>query len=181
MKRKRRGLLLFQSFTVLITLLLLQPAVPTYACDCAVPDSATEALERADAVFTGKVIKLKKEKMELAALIMVSESWKGTEDSQVIVYTDSSSSCHFSFIEGEEYLLYPFEHDGKFRVINCGRSTVIKNAEEDLLELGAGSKATNTVQLEDDFKNEKIGLIMSLVVPIILILGVVFFRKRKKI
>lgn len=179
MKRKRKGLLLFQSFTVLIALLLLQPAVPTYACDCDVPDNATEALERADAVFTGKVIKLKKEKVEIAAIIAVSESWKGTKDSQVIVYTDRSSSCHFNFIEGEEYLLYPSKHDGKFKVISCGRSTVIKNAGEDLLELGAGSEPTNVVQLDDDLMDGKFGVILSFVLPIILVLGIFFFRKRK--
>lgn len=179
---KRKKLLLFFLCLSLFTLVVFYQPALTLACNCDVPDNATEALEGASAVFKGKVIKLKEETIDGekydVALISVSETWKGIEDSQVIVYTDWSS-CQFQFEEEKEYLLYPYKHNGKLIVINCGRSAEINYAQEDLLELGEGNEPTNTVQLEDDFKNGKSEILMSFLLLIILVSAVIVLRRKK--
>ncbi|MFE7064335.1 hypothetical protein ACFVAD_19580 [Sutcliffiella sp. NPDC057660] len=142
---------------ILVTVLsvLIYPAPTAMACDCDPPDTATEAMEVATAVFRGTVLKIHKnqtmsdgERYE-KVLFSVSESWKGMEDSQAIIYTDSSSSCTFGFQEGNEYLLYPYLRDGVMYIMDCGRSSDISLAEEDLKELGKGKEPTNIVDLED--------------------------------
>lgn len=182
---KRKKLVLLFSCLTLLTLVVLFQPVPASACDCDIPDNATEALEKATAVFKGTVIMLQEKSIfgekHNAALLSVSENWKGNEDSQVIVYTDWTS-CQFDFEEGKEYLLYPYEYNGKLKVINCGRSAEITNAQEDLIELGAGSKPTNIVQLEDKFQKETSILIMSvwlLVITLVVVTIIVLRRKMR--
>lgn len=154
-----RGGTLLLNLMILVTVLsvLIYPAPTAMACDCDPPDTATEAMEVATAVFRGTVIKIhKKQPMSDGerydkVLISVSESWKGMEDSQAIIYTHSSSSCTFAFQEGDEYLLYPYLRDGVMYIMDCGRSSDISLAEEDLEELGKGKEPTNIVDLEDGY------------------------------
>lgn len=142
---------------ILVTVLsvLIYPVPTAMACDCDPPDTATEAMEVATAVFRGTVIKIhKKQTMSDGerydkVLFSVSESWKGMEDSQAIIYTDSFSSCTFEFQVGNEYLLYPYGLDGKMFIMDCGRSSDISLAKDDLEELGEGKEPTNIVDLED--------------------------------
>lgn len=140
---------------VTVLLVLISPAPTAMACDCDYPDSATEAMEVAAAVFKGTVLKIHKnlsmsdgERYD-EVIFSVSESWKGMDDTQAIIYTESSSSCTFEFQVGNEYLLYPYSRDGVMYIMDCGRSSDISLAEEDLKELGKGKAPTNIVDLED--------------------------------
>ena len=87
------------------------------ACNCYIPDSALEAMESASAVIQGKVIDLTTESIDnekyYAALIEVSRIWKGTEDSQIIVYT-SWSSCQFEFEIGQAYRSHSQDYHTRF-------------------------------------------------------------------
>lgn len=145
------------------------------ACDCYVPETAHEAQEKADAVFKGKVLQLKKEKIEgetyNVALISVSETWKGIDDTQVTVFTDWTS-CQFDFEVGKEYLLYPNKLNGELRVIDCGRSVEIQFAANDLLQLGKGEDPTNMVQLEDEFQNNTFKTFIVLTLLIIMTVSI---------
>ncbi|MCA1321646.1 hypothetical protein LC085_17200 [Bacillus tianshenii] len=140
---------------VAVLSVLLSPAPAAMACDCDPPDSATEAMGVATAVFRGTVLKIHKNQTRSdgerydEVLFSVSESWKGMEDSQAKIYTDSSSSCTFDFQEGNEYLLYPYSREGVMYIMDCGRSSDILLAEDDLEELGMGTAPTNIVDLEE--------------------------------
>ncbi|HZG76690.1 MAG TPA: hypothetical protein VEZ72_12640 [Paenibacillus sp.] len=131
------------------------------ACSCFVPDSALEAMERADATIRGKVIDVKKRSIDNSmydvALFEVSRIWKGIEQSQVVLHT-SWSSCQFSFEIGQEYLLYPYEHEGRYHVINCGRNAEINHAEADLAALGEGRPPTEVVDLTAAFRTNGMNL-----------------------
>ncbi|QOY38082.1 hypothetical protein AWH56_011395 [Anaerobacillus isosaccharinicus] len=181
MVNKREKLLLFFSSLTLLTLVFFYQPALTSACNCDVPDNATEALDKANAVFKGKVIKLKEETIDGekydVALISVSETWKGIKNSQVKVYTDWTS-CQFELEEEKEYLLFPYKYHDRLIVINCGRSTEIKYAQEDLLELGEGNEPTIKVQLEDDFKNGKSVIKISFALLLIINLVLIFLRKK---
>lgn len=153
------------------------------ACDCMIPENANEAKDKAVAVFSGEVLQIKKERTNgesyQVALISVSEIWKGIEETQVLVYTDWASSCQFDFEVGEKYLLYPYENDGKLKVIDCGRSAEIRNASQDLLELGKGEKPNNTVQLDKEMRDSKLLFVSILLVLFISAIVFVYSRKRK--
>jgi hypothetical protein len=131
------------------------------------------------------VIELKEETIDgeryEAALISVSENWKGNEDSQVIVYTEWTS-CEFEFEEEKEYLLYPYDNNGMLKVINCGRNAEINNALEDLVELGEGNKPSNTVQLEAEFQKGGsgaiTGLLLLLLIPLVSV-PILLIRKKR--
>jgi hypothetical protein len=142
---------MFSLLLVVVTILVVQPQQAS-ACNCALPDNAVSAMEQASRVIQGKVISLREVKlsgneMMNVALIEVAKSWKGNVDSQVKIYT-SWTSCQFDFVVGEEYLLYPYENEGRLEVINCSRSAEISQAKQDLLELGDGSEPTNIVNYE---------------------------------
>jgi preprotein translocase subunit SecG len=165
---------------LIITFIIAQPGKAA-ACSCAFPDNATDAMEQASAVIQGKVLSIREETINKekynVALIQVEKSWKGNVDSQVKVYT-SWSSCQFDFIVDEEYLLYPYEHEGKLKVINCGRSAEISLAEADLITLGAGDIPTNIVDREGNSSNS-FTLWMYLVMAIIVIALYIILRTRK--
>ncbi|MDO3410483.1 hypothetical protein QWJ34_11995 [Saccharibacillus sp. CPCC 101409] len=114
---------------------------PALACDCDIPRNAAVGKERADAVFSGKVVEIEAGRRGQdgydAVKLDVKQSWKGIDGPQATVYTDWSS-CQFDFQPGGEYLLYTYEYDGRQNVTNCGRSGELAQAAEDVRELGAG-------------------------------------------
>lgn len=122
----------------------------TKACDCAVPKTATEALERASAVFTGKVLQIKQKNMNKeqydVVTLEVERVWKGIDQTQIVVYTQWSS-CQFKFEKGEEYLLYAYRSGDHLMVINCGRSAQLAAATQDLNELGIGQVPSQRVNV----------------------------------
>lgn len=136
-------ILLFISFTVC--------AFPStsYACKCVEPKSPTEELEESSAVFSGKVIdQLEKGRIQFI-LFEVKESWKGFNESQVIVETvDSSSSCGYEFEDGKEYMVYTNETDGHLEVSLCSRTDLLSAASEDIDELGKGEEPSEQVTLD---------------------------------
>lgn len=133
---------------LLMTLSVAFPIQKAAACSCLLPENAAEAKERAAATFTGTVRSIgefesDRKEAYYAATLSVNESWKGMDEPETVVYT-SWSSCQFDFEKGKTYLLYPYEHDGRYEVTNCGRSGEVTQANadvmKDLQELGAGTK-----------------------------------------
>ncbi|CAM4056562.1 hypothetical protein [Saccharibacillus endophyticus] len=131
-----------------MTLSVAFPVQKAAACSCLLPENAAEAKERSAATFTGTVqsigeFKSDRKEAYYAATLSVNESWKGMDEPETVVYT-SWSSCQFDFEKGKTYLLYPYEHDGRYEVTNCGRSGEVMQANadvmKDLQELGAGMK-----------------------------------------
>lgn len=163
--------LLFTIFNV------INPAT-VHACNCYIPDNAIESLGISDAVFTGKVKQISKKTMNgntyNAVLMEVGQIWKGIQESEVIVYT-TWSSCQFTFVVEEEYLLYAYEINGKLHVTNCGRSTTLTHATIDIQQLGEGQEPSIKVNLSTSL-NWYIVLIVTLVVIFALMM---FFKARK--
>ncbi|CAM3543244.1 MULTISPECIES: hypothetical protein [Saccharibacillus] len=139
---------------ILMSVNLFVPPGKALACSCSIPATADLATEKAAAVLTGTVIgigKFKDGRNEAydAVTLAVDESWKGVNEPEVVIYT-SWSSCQFDFEKGKRYLLYPYEHDGRYEVANCGRSGEIDpqnpenpenaRAAADLRQLGAGTQ-----------------------------------------
>jgi hypothetical protein len=73
-------------------------------------------------------------------IVEVDTAWKGIESSAVSVFTSShSSACGYAFKKGTSYLIYA-NSDDKKRLITtiCARTKGLKDAEEDVKELGEG-------------------------------------------
>ena len=116
------------------------------ACTCVPPKGPAEELQLAAAVFSGKVVEVRKHRQSedifagVEAVLRVERAWKGVEEATVSVFTSShSAACGYSFKEGRTYLVYAYKNaEGRLSTGICGRTRRLKDAGEDLKELGAG-------------------------------------------
>lgn len=160
------------------------------ACSCANLPSVEEEFERSKAVFSGKVVDIK-EKLSLkgyttkSILFEVTNTWKGVEQSQIIITTgQGGGDCGYNFIKGEEYLVYANEtimYGAKSLVSTiCNRTGVLSSSQEDLEILGEGQPSIEEVNLSGKHhRNQKyIWAIVAVAIGM-----VVFFilNKRKRL
>lgn len=127
------------------TSLFLLGANAAMACKCA-PTTPQQSLERANAVFSGKVIDVDKSSNPSEAnriTFEVSKVWKGTNKQKLVITTSSSSaSCGYSFQEGKEYLVYASTQDNKLQTGSCSGTKSLADARADLAALGRGETPT---------------------------------------
>lgn len=141
----RRGFAIVWSLLALVGLLLVSPR-PAHACSCIVPGSPQEEMARASAVLAGRVLQIDtaagavlSTADPIRVTMQVEKVWKGSADAtQVLVTSRDSASCGYSFVEGEEYLVYASVQDGALQVSLCSRTAPLANAGEDLTALGPG-------------------------------------------
>ena len=112
------------------------------ACSCneyGTPPCA--AYWRADAVFSGIIIDIKKPSHQPSgdlpkALLhfVIEESFRGVESPELDVATLSGTSCDIPFNKGERWLIYAYrdKSSGKLEIYPCTRITLLANADEDL-------------------------------------------------
>ncbi|HYO90079.1 MAG TPA: hypothetical protein VEQ40_00505 [Pyrinomonadaceae bacterium] len=131
---------------LMIIVFLLLSADAGYACTCVPPPSVAESLSQAGAVFSGKVLQVKRVKgseqdglWQVEVVFAVNTSWKGARQRVISVFTASqSAACGYSFMRGRTYLVYAGESQGKLATTICSRTKRLKDARLDLKELGAG-------------------------------------------
>ncbi len=127
----------------LVSLLVLAPAV-SQACRCRKPPEAKEALADSGAVFAGKVIAVEEVEGRKAVTLEVTTVWKGIAKAKVTIDTaNNSAACGFGFEKGEAYLVYCpklGEGEKKLNTNTCTRTKLLKEAKEDLEQIGAGMK-----------------------------------------
>jgi hypothetical protein len=104
------------------------------ACDCAWPGSPREELRRKDAVFSGEVTSINRERIEFK----VEKFWKGPRAKKVSIRYELSD-CTYLFVAGKKYLVYAF---GKeiLETDKCTRTKELDKASDDLKELGEGKE-----------------------------------------
>lgn len=116
------------------------------ACTCVGPRPVAESLAQASAVFSGKVLEIRRVKpdgqqmWDVEVVLAVNTSWKGARRKRVSVFTHSqSAACGYGFSRGRTYLMYAHAYgEGKLSTSICTRTKRLKDAREDLRELGAG-------------------------------------------
>ena len=129
----------------IIVVLLFLDSTP-FGCTCLPSENAREELGRVAAVWSGKVIEVKRHEQErnvfmsVEAVIEVDRVWKGVEKRTVSVFTSSeSSACGYGFQKGEAYLVYASKNtEGRLITSICSRTRILKAAQDDLKELGEG-------------------------------------------
>lgn len=116
------------------------------ACSCLPPEPPKEALEKAEAVFVGRLIEAREEGggdmlARRRYQFEVSRYWKG-EPSKTTTLTSavSSAACGRSYAQDEEYLIYASvdANGGGLVDFLCSRTRTLASADEDLAVLGPG-------------------------------------------
>lgn len=127
-------------------------ARPAFACSCAVGETPQEALDRATAVFAGRVIEVRppprRAVMSSAdptfVIFNVSQAWKGADQTPFVVSTASDgATCGYNFEVGREYIVYasPFSITKQpLDASLCSRTAPLDQAQEDLDALGPGTQ-----------------------------------------
>ena len=113
----------------------------SYACYCVSPFSSSEALAKSATVFAGRIVSISdSERSYVTVAFDVSVVWKGSASQTVYLTTPrDDGSCGFTFVEGEEYLVY--SKNGS-QVFLCSRTSLLSEAAIDLAELGEGRPPT---------------------------------------
>ena len=129
---------------------MLLSAPLALGCDCNPPPGVVQSLEKAKAVFVGKVISVKKTDKNCPALCQVNvlfeveESWKGVDEKRVVVSTGHGfGDCGVGFKRGRRYLVYAGGAVAtRYSASVCSRTRSLahEQARQDLKELGAGKR-----------------------------------------
>lgn len=131
-----------------------------------------------DAVFTGKVLEVdEKYNSTTKVKLSVSETWKGVNTKEVVIYTAmDSAACGVYFEKDKDYLVYAHLEDGEYTTYLCSRTTELTHAQSDLKELGEGTVPTEETKPTDNFstQNAVIGTL-----GVALVLGACFFYRWK--
>ena len=157
---KHQGMMLRVASVSLVSLALLLGVLwflgnpeQVYACKCAQPGTPSEELEKFSAVFAGRVVSVRHSYDPDAASVSpedrstvgfeVSAVWKGTVHEDLYITTPpTGGSCGFTFIEGEEYIVYAYDSahaDGGYTVGICSRTALLDQAQADIDALGEGN------------------------------------------
>ena len=104
------------------------------ACSCARPGSPGEELRRVDAVFSGEVSSVNRERIEFK----VEKIWKGPRAKRISIKYELST-CTYVFVVGKKYLVYAYGK-GIFSTSICTRTKELDKASGDLKELGEGKE-----------------------------------------
>jgi hypothetical protein len=131
---------------------LLWNPMDASACSCIMPPPPEDALNEADAVFSGEVVEIIENGKFTKGYgkivhIKVDEVWKGINDSEVVITTgNNDGDCGYPFEKGRNYLIYASKSDmyvnNSLSTTICNRTTQIASAAEDLKAIGEGQIAT---------------------------------------
>ena len=124
-----------------------------HACKCAQPGTPSEEVEKFSAVFAGRAVSIQHSYDPKATSVSpkdrttvgfeVSAVWKGTVHEDMYITTPpTGGSCGFTFVEGEEYIVYAHDSnyaDGGYTVGICSRSALLGQAQADIDALGEGN------------------------------------------
>lgn len=134
-------------------LLILLGTLPTpaFPCSCS-PPSIPNAIERADAIFSGQVVSIDLMDESFGwygarVELRVFRGWKGRSGSRAVVFTEpSSAACGFPFRVGERYLVFARRvgEDRRLGTGLCSRTARLGEAGEELAYLGRGERPRGT-------------------------------------
>lgn len=109
------------------------------ACSCAENPKVEITLQQSEAVFSGKVVDVREKRtlngyLSKSVLFDVMNTWKGVEQSQIIITTGlGGGDCGFDFKEGQEYLVYANESKmygvKGLKAIICSRTSELNLAQ----------------------------------------------------
>ncbi len=159
------------------------------ACKCAELPNVEAEFESSKAVFSGKVADIREKRslkgyLYKSVLFEVTNTWKGVNQSQIIITTgQGGGDCGIDFKEGEEYLVYAKDSTlyGRKSFVStiCDRTNEWRFSQEDLKILGEGRAPAEKVDLRAKQSGSQL-FIWGGVVLVIVIIVIFLINKRKK-
>ncbi|MDQ0154533.1 hypothetical protein [Robertmurraya andreesenii] len=160
-----------------------------YACSCVGIEPA-EAFEKSEAVFLGRVLNTKPEQVHdgvtvsyrTANLFEVTQIWKGTHQSQMLVFDNGYvESCGIGFEEGKTYLVYASKNEnGEFRTGLCSRTEEASKAGEDLKFLGQGKEMNHSSEVNKTIKKYDMEIFIGGIIVVFMLALFIFKKGRQK-
>ncbi|MDQ0887870.1 hypothetical protein QFZ81_002958 [Paenibacillus sp. V4I9] len=195
------------TFLVLFSFISTIISSKTYACSCGFQPDPHKALEESKAVFSGKVLEIKLQVIDVdgileskkAVLFDVDQTWKGISQTQVLVNTNfGESSCGNEFKVGQTYLVFASNNDNNKNTIQtstCSLTKEFSNSNLELNKIGQGVKPIENVNLKDtmnkmEYSNKlayvkmvyhrlvKYHLTQVILVALIVVIGILVIKKR---
>lgn len=153
------------------------------ACSCIPPEPTGQAIEKADAVFAGRVTDVvppanmtssaDKTKLTFEA----SHVWKGVVSKTISANTASSSaSCGYNFEKGKEYIVYAMNSEDGLDVSLCSRTALLADASEDLSILGDLGKVEDSAPIG---MNNLFIIGLPIIILLALAAGYYFYPRKK--
>ena len=106
---------------------------PVLACSCSESGSPAAEFARADAVFSGKVTRIREISHGYRVYFAVTRSWKGISTSTTEVTTGyGNGDCGYPFKVGETYVVYAYGTPNDLNAFICTRTVEVSRAVEDL-------------------------------------------------
>lgn len=137
-------------FFLVISLLFLNTTLVS-ACSCMQNAPPKESLEKATAVFAGKVVDvdvpfgIMKFIDDVKVTFEVSKIWKCPDYKTLVLTTSiSDASCGYNFRQDKKYIVYAYGEENKLSTYICTRTGLLANRQKDLQELGDGYLPTNS-------------------------------------
>lgn len=140
--------------TIASSLLIVLQGNLANACSC-LRTTPQQSLSNSQAVFAGRVIDViqpnpvetqnsrrrpTSNPEEIKVVFEVSQVWKGGRKARLMVMTSNSSAgCGYSFQKGEEYLVYASRQASRLTTGLCSGTKPLSTASEDLAVLGQGN------------------------------------------
>lgn len=156
---------LFIPIGLLVMIFLFWKPSDAAACSCMMPPPAEDALNEAEAVFSGEVIEIIENGKITSGYgktvhFKVNEVWKGTNKSEMVITTgNNDGDCGISFVRGQKYLVYASMSDmyvtNTLTTTICNRTTELASATGDIYALGEGQAVSDTSSPEDEVEDEK--------------------------
>jgi len=153
--RRKATIVGISAALLMLTILVLFPATKAYACSCA-SGTPKEKKERSAAVFSGKVVqrnwltkKIDNQRTRQYTF-KVEKAWKGVDERRISVYSydGDSSTCGFAFKQGESYLVYAYESNGRLVTNLCSGNVPIDSAVTEIDQLGEAKTKLKEVNEE---------------------------------
>lgn len=157
------------------------------ACSCAELPSVQEEFERSKAVFSGKVVDIEERRSVKgytvkSVLFEVTNTWKGVEQSQIIITTGQGhGDCGYDFTKGKEYVVYANESTmyGVESLVTtmCDLTGLLSSSQGDVEVLGEGQPPSEEV----DLSNNGNQLYMGAAIAVVIGVAVAFIVQKRKI
>ena len=195
-----------------LALCCLQLGLPrrVFACSCAMPPTARDALNSADAVFSGTVVSVTQVNQNLSGgtnatsypsnevVFSVISVWKGVLRPQIILRTGSGGGdCGYTFTPGDTYLVYAYSSNPgspAFYVGNTlieipltprqfGTSICTRTAPLAMAAADLAQLGPGTQPTQQDVLNlvlDNLLMLMAIIVALIIVIILYLLRRRRR-
>jgi hypothetical protein len=131
---------ILRAFTIAISLLLNSVFCFAHRSasfpKCSPPFPVKYRLEKSRAVFSGRVVNIKRHsEFEEEVTFKVLKSWKGADSTELVLWNDPHAEAGASYEKGESYLVFAWGSSERLATGACDRYAVLRYAGMEVAQL----------------------------------------------